>query len=482
MHPDFSTQCQWRHQTKSELLQNYQTPLVLAMAEQPAYTYYVCALLISLLFLSPATPNEDQTSLSPSAAIARFQQYLRINTAHPNPNYYEAADFIISQAKSLSLESQTLEFVKGKPLILLKWPGSDPNLPSVLLNSHTDVVPVEHDKWVHPPFGAEIDLEGNIHARGSQDTKCVGMQYLEAIRRLRASRFEPVRSIYLSFVPEEETGGYDGAQKFAESKTFMEMNVGIMLDEGLTSPDENYKVFYAERSPWWLVIKATGAPGHGAKLYDNTAMENLMKSVESIRRFRASQFDMLKAGLMPDSDVISVNMVFLKAGTPSPTGFVMNLQPSEAEAGFDVRVPPNADPESLERRIAQEWAPASRNMTFEFKQKVPVLDKFGKPVLTTTDTSNPWWTLLEEAIRKANGKLDKPQINIGTTDARYFRVRGLPAIGFSPIANTPILIHDHNEFLNKAEYLKGISIYESIIEAYASYDEPERNESVKDEL
>lgn len=43
----------------------------------------------------------------------------------------------------------------------------------------------------------------------------------------------------------------------------------------------------------------------------------------------------------------------------------MNLQPSEAEAGFDIRVPPNADPEALETRIAQEWAPASRNMTFE---------------------------------------------------------------------------------------------------------------------
>lgn len=46
-------------------------------------------------------------------------------------------------------------------------------------------------------------------------------------------------------------------------------------------------------------------------------------------------------------------------------GFVMNLQPSEAEAGFDVRVPPNANPKSLEKRIAEEWAPASRNMTFE---------------------------------------------------------------------------------------------------------------------
>lgn len=45
-------------------------------------------------------------------------------------------------------------------------------------------------------------------------------------------------------------------------------------------------------------------------------------------------------------------------------GFVMNLQPSEAEAGFDIRVPPTADAESLERRIAEEWAPTWRNMSF----------------------------------------------------------------------------------------------------------------------
>lgn len=43
----------------------------------------------------------------------------------------------------------------------------------------------------------------------------------------------------------------------------------------------------------------------------------------------------------------------------------MNLQPSEAEVGLDVRVPPNADPQALEKRIAEEWAPSSRNMTYE---------------------------------------------------------------------------------------------------------------------
>lgn len=52
---------------------------------------------------------------------------------------------------------------------------------------------------------------------------------------------------------------------------------------------------------------------------------------------------------------------------------------------------------------------------------------------------------MEKAIRDANGKPGKPEIFPASTDARYFRERGLPAIGFSPMSNTPILLHDHNE-------------------------------------
>jgi hypothetical protein len=45
----------------------------------------------------------------------------------------------------------------------------------------------------------------------------------------------------------------------------------------------------------------------------------------------------------------------------------MNLQPSEAEAGLDIRVPPNADVGGLEQLIAEVWAPSSRNMSFEVR-------------------------------------------------------------------------------------------------------------------
>lgn len=35
------------------------------------------------------------------------------------------------------------KFVKGKPVVIMEWKGTDPHLKSILLNSHTDVVPVE---------------------------------------------------------------------------------------------------------------------------------------------------------------------------------------------------------------------------------------------------------------------------------------------------------------------------------------------------
>lgn len=50
------------------------------------------------------------------------------------------------------------------------------------------------------------------------------------------------------------------------------------------------------------------------------------------------------------------------------------------------------------------------------------------------------------------------------TDARFIREKKIPAFGFSPMNNTPILLHDHNEFVNASVYLTGIEIYKKIIQ------------------
>lgn len=86
-------------------------------------------------------------------------------------------------------------------MVVLTWTGTHPQEPSIILNSHMDVVPVFAEHWTHPPFGANIDDRGRIIARGTQDMKCVGMQYLSAIKALKNDGIQLKRTIHVTYVP-----------------------------------------------------------------------------------------------------------------------------------------------------------------------------------------------------------------------------------------------------------------------------------------
>lgn len=65
----------------------------------------------------------------------------------------------------------------------------------------------------------------------------------------------------------------------------------------------------------------------------------------------------------------------------------------------------------------------------------------------------------------------KPQIFPGGTDSRYVRGIGLPALGFSPINNTPVLLHDHDEYLGVNTFVRGINIYCKILQKIANVED-----------
>lgn len=93
-------------------------------------------------------------------------------------------------------------------------------------------------------------VDGRIYARGAQDMKSVGTQYLGAIRALQRAGFKPQRTFYLTFTAEEEIGGIDGMKDFVRMDEFKELNVGFALDEGGTSSEEEFHLLYAERALW----------------------------------------------------------------------------------------------------------------------------------------------------------------------------------------------------------------------------------------
>ncbi|CAM9924108.1 unnamed protein product, partial [Heterosigma akashiwo] len=183
--------------------------------------------------------------------VQKFVQFLKIRSiSGEGPQsgaYKECIDFLLAYSEEIGLDHELVEPVEGKPILILKWEGTDPSLPCIVLNSHYDVVPCEADRWTHDPFGGHIDAEGRIFGRGAQDMKSVCVQYLEAVRRLRARGFAPRRTVRLTFMPDEELGGEDGMVRFLASPAWARMApVGLVLDEGLASRDAASLRFHGE--------------------------------------------------------------------------------------------------------------------------------------------------------------------------------------------------------------------------------------------
>ncbi|EPQ17469.1 Aminoacylase-1 [Myotis brandtii] len=344
----------------------------------------------------------------------------------------------------------------GRVVTVLTWPGTNPKLSSLLLNSHTDVVPVSKEYWSHDPFEAFKDAEGYIYARGAQDMKCVGIQYLEAVRRLKAEGHHFPRTIHMTFVPDEEIGGHKGMELFVQRPEFKALRAGFALDEGLANPTDAFTVFYSERSPWWVRVTSTGKPGHGSRFIEDTAAEKLHKVVGSVLAFREKERQRLQANPhLKLGAVTSVNLTKLEGG------MAYNVVPATMSASFDFRVAPDVDLKAFEEQLRGWCQAAGQGVTFEFVQK------WTEPRVTSTDDSDPWWAAFSGVCKDMSLTLEQ-EIFPAATDSRYLRAVGVPALGFSPMNRTPVLLHDHDERLHEAVFLRGIDIYTRLLPALAS--------------
>ena len=54
------------------------------------------------------------------------------------------------------------------------------------------------------------------------------------------------------------------------------------------------------------------------------------------------------------------------------------------------------------------------------------------------------------------------------TDSRLLRAKGVSCFGFSPMPNSPILLHEHDEYLHRDVFLDGIRVYTELISSLAN--------------
>ena len=388
-----------------------------------------------------------------SHEVQKFIEYLKICTVHPHPDYKTCHIWLLDYLQDIGLEVVIdKEFVADNPIIIAKYPGMDNHAPAILLNSHTDVVPCEHDKWNYDPFGAHVTDDGKIYGRGTQDMKCVGIQHLEVLRRFKRANFLPKRNIFISFVPDEELGGHKGMAELCKSDEFKALNIGLALDEGLAREDDDMTIFYGERHVFWADVKFKGNPGHGSRFIANTAVEKLRYLMNKALDYRAEQEKLMTKGTcMSLGEVTTVNVTMLSGGVQP------NVVPSECKITLDCRVSHEYTFHEFKSKL-ESWIEESGG------GEVTYLQLANNSTNSSTCNDDPWWTAITNACKLHNINL-QPEIFPAGTDSRYLRQIGIPAYGFSPINNTPILLHDHNEWLGRDIFMKGIDILESVIKS-----------------
>ncbi|XP_055855884.1 aminoacylase-1-like [Episyrphus balteatus] len=389
--------------------------------------------------------------------IQIFRDYLRIPTVQPENGYESCVAFIIKQADSLGLPYKVYRpGGADQPIVVITWQGTNPELQSIMLNSHMDVVAVFPEYWTHPPFGAEIDSEGRIFARGAQDMKCVGMQHLATIRALKNAGIKLKRTIHITFVPDEEAGGKLGMYKFVRTDDFKNMNVGFSLEEGCASPDEVFPVFYAERCMWRIHLRISGTTGHGSLLHENTAGCKLNYLLEKFMSFRQQEVDRLKNDSnLEIGDVTSINLTKINGGVQS------NVVPSLIVAVFDVRVSLDVDHDEFDKMIQTWCKEAGGGVEVVYEIKEPKVEA------TKLDSSNIFWTAFKSVFDELDLKTKELVCPAGT-DSRYLRELGIPALGFSPMQFTIPTLHAHDEYLKAETYLNGIEIYKKLVPRLAN--------------
>lgn len=424
-------------------------------------------------------------------AIEDFLSLLRFQTvSFTGPldgSYNRCGKWLVDTLNSIGLENVQIipESHENKPVVVATWKGTSDHLPAILLNSHYDVVPVLTELWTIPAFEG-IRKDSKIYGRGAQDMKCVCAQYLVALRKLKAQGFQPLRTIHISYVPDEETGGVAGMGTLMESDWYSEIKIGLALDEGLASEDDGYSVFYGERLPWWVKVTAEGNTGHGSRFIEGTAVEQIMGVTQKALAFRQQQKDILHgvnshAGCNHSvakkkvlGDVTSLNVTLLRAGVQAGGKDVMNVVPARAEACFDIRVSPNMDPSEMKNTL-DLWCEEVTASTAGLpkgggvKWGFTLVDPPKSHNTTSTDsTKNPWWGVFERTLHIDCGIKIDPSIFPAATDSRFLRAMGVKAIGFSPIRRSPILLHENDEYLDESIYLEGCNVYVTLIKALTS--------------
>lgn len=445
--------------------------------------------------------------------IRYLRDLIRLDTSNPPGNEILAANYIAGVLHQHGIEPVVIETAPRRGNVIARLRGNGHAAP-LLLYSHTDVVPVERERWTVDPFGGEVK-DGFVYGRGALDMKGITAMHLAVFLAIaRASdpaAGDPAaaplqRDLIFAATADEETDANQGIGLLVDRHPDLLRAEYALSEFGGASTYFGNRCFYpiqtAEKGNVWMRMIAQGKPGHASVPQADNAIIHLARAIDRLARakwpshitpttraFIAGLADGIGGGhgfaLRAWLDVDALRDVPLQHLITDP-GLALELHamthntvvPTGLRGGFKTNVIPSSAEVTLDCRTLPGYEPATliEDLQCSLGHEAPVrfeVDSCGAGLEFPFDT--PLFKLICRTIKRHDPQgIPVPYMLTGATDAKHVARLGAICYGFSPMQFSPgesffELVHGHDERVSVAALSWGVGVlYEVVSELLTS--------------
>ena len=453
------------------------------------------ALSAVLLVAGSLVHASETADMERERTVQLLQELVQLNTVNPPGDTRPVANRLKALFDAAGIPNQIVLAPNGVAAHFIARLAGDGSKRPVLIAAHTDVVPVQAERWSVDPFGGVVK-EGFIYGRGTLDNKGAVAAFARAVLRLKEERVKLARDIIFLAEADEEQGEFNTSWLAREHWPLIDAEFALN-EGGSTQWDANrvvrrVAVSYADKLTVNLKLTVSGPTGHSSRPLpvDTTANGQLIAALarlsgyeapvqltdmargyllalatQSSGAFSQAVHELLDANGSTAQAMAAKKLVALDdAGwgleglvrntlvvTMINSGVKPNVIPGTAEAVLNARLLPGNSVEAFIRDITAVIA--NPNVRIEVVSGRAEPDRQTYYRARSQIKPSPLATELYSAIERSAHRvwpnaIVTPTLLVASTDATPWRERGVPVYGLGPFpvdADGPRRVHGDDE-------------------------------------
>lgn len=332
---------------------------------------------------------------------------------------------------------------ENRPNIVATWKGAGGGR-SLLLNGHTDVIPVGNGEgWSDDPWSAAIK-NGRVYGRGSCDMKSGVASHILAVQFLQAAGVKLKGDVYINVVIDEEVSGHG---------TLDTVIRGYKADAGISGETSDLAVQPACIGRIWFEIEIQGKPAGIQQRYQGVSgIELGYKITQAVNELEARRVATVSHPLYPSAlDSLPCIIGSFSAGN-YPSAF-----PATCLLKGSIGTVPGEDHEGVKQSLVDHIAKAAAEDPW-MRDHPPVVRFVGYDAQASEiPRDHAIVTTVCDVYTEITGKAPVISGRQGAADTRFLNLYAdTPTVIFGP--GSTAVMHSDDEYVSIDDYITSIKV------------------------